>query len=357
MPNRRAGSSGSSNDGERVVLRGPRKPEWCCSCGCDRNWASRTKCKECGKWAPRSILDKARKADKEAAEGGGSNGNAAAQLRNENAKLKRELAAARASDASGDGAGSGDDAESVDVDKQEATYVQALKSMRESGLGESSIAVQIQTQLDEMRAKKRASKPVLAQHHSALGKLQRLRKDEEKAKERIVEIDKRMAELEAEKVEAQKKLAECSVEIAAQASVVQGLAAKLTTAPDALQPKEWAQSFVGEVSGAMAANPEWVQKLQELHSAYAGLMLLKATDENAPRGGAPVTSSPGPENDADMEVDDSLLDGLAAALGDGAAQLFASEDMRRKAADYLNIAAKKRRTEGGHVPVAAQASG
>lgn len=50
------------------ILRGPRKPFWGCGgCGQDENWACRTACRDCGKGAPRSVVDKAREADKKAA--------------------------------------------------------------------------------------------------------------------------------------------------------------------------------------------------------------------------------------------------------------------------------------------------
>ena len=58
-----ADGGGPKGNGESAkppdVLRGQRDPEWGCGCGCDRNWASRTRCRECSRTAPRSILDKA----------------------------------------------------------------------------------------------------------------------------------------------------------------------------------------------------------------------------------------------------------------------------------------------------------
>ena len=56
------------------VLSGPKKPAWSCGCGCAGNWASRTSCRDCGRGAPRSILDRARAADKAARAAPGSSG-------------------------------------------------------------------------------------------------------------------------------------------------------------------------------------------------------------------------------------------------------------------------------------------
>ena len=47
------------------ILRGPRTPEWSCSCGWHRNWASRTRCQKCGKDAPTTFRDRAYKAHKQ----------------------------------------------------------------------------------------------------------------------------------------------------------------------------------------------------------------------------------------------------------------------------------------------------
>ena len=52
------------NAGE--VLYGPKTPVWGCSCGESTNWASRIKCKACGKAAPQTIADKAKAASKKA---------------------------------------------------------------------------------------------------------------------------------------------------------------------------------------------------------------------------------------------------------------------------------------------------
>ena len=52
------------NTGE--ALFGPKTPVWGCSCGESANWASRIKCKACGKAAPQTIADKAKAASKRA---------------------------------------------------------------------------------------------------------------------------------------------------------------------------------------------------------------------------------------------------------------------------------------------------
>ena len=51
-----------------VVLKGPQNPQWCCNCGTN-NWRSRIECRQCQRSAPRSIIDKAKAADKVARQG------------------------------------------------------------------------------------------------------------------------------------------------------------------------------------------------------------------------------------------------------------------------------------------------
>ena len=48
-------------------MQGPRAPAWACHCGFGANWACRIRCRDCGRQAPRSILDKATAAARAAA--------------------------------------------------------------------------------------------------------------------------------------------------------------------------------------------------------------------------------------------------------------------------------------------------
>jgi len=68
--------------------KGPRKPEWSCSCGCRDNWASRPECRSCGGRGPRQPGGGAK--DSKPAAGGGE----LAKLRAENAQLKAAAAGA-----------------------------------------------------------------------------------------------------------------------------------------------------------------------------------------------------------------------------------------------------------------------
>ena len=47
------------------VLPGAKTPVWGCSCGESANWASRLKCKTCGRAAPQTVADKAKAASKQ----------------------------------------------------------------------------------------------------------------------------------------------------------------------------------------------------------------------------------------------------------------------------------------------------
>lgn len=49
-----------------IVLKGPKTPEWACSCGYAYNWASRLRCRDCGNRCPARIETAARKAHKDA---------------------------------------------------------------------------------------------------------------------------------------------------------------------------------------------------------------------------------------------------------------------------------------------------
>jgi hypothetical protein len=83
-----------------AVLRGTKAPTWGCNCGHGGNWASRIKCRECGKAAPSRILERAKKADAAAAKEDGGNGSGRRQPERsgesskEHKELKAELAAA-----------------------------------------------------------------------------------------------------------------------------------------------------------------------------------------------------------------------------------------------------------------------
>jgi len=70
MPPAGAAAGRASSGTERVVLRGPRRPEWSCSCGAAGNWACRVRCLGCGTAAPQRIAQAARAADAAAAAAG-----------------------------------------------------------------------------------------------------------------------------------------------------------------------------------------------------------------------------------------------------------------------------------------------
>lgn len=58
-----------------VMLKGPRKPEWCCKgCGRTANWACRVRCL-CGNWASNAVCQRAVENHKSAAAGGNFGGN------------------------------------------------------------------------------------------------------------------------------------------------------------------------------------------------------------------------------------------------------------------------------------------
>ena len=196
---------------ERVVLRGPKKPEWSCSCGCDRNWASRTKCKGCGREAPRSILDKARKADKEAAKSsGGEADTAKAQLRNQVAKLKKELAAAKASD-KGVPTDEADKretestpAEDAGIRAKEAELADVVKLCTAYPQSQVWITQRcvLQAELEEMRKAKRAGMSPDDRCRSITRRIDTVARKQKKTAAEIVLKDQQVRKLEKELAEA-----------------------------------------------------------------------------------------------------------------------------------------------------------
>ncbi len=93
----RAAEPSGVADREADVLPGPRSLIWSCACGYGGSWASRVRCRDCGKAAPATIVDGARRAAKEVKEKGlqAARGSAEATI----AKLRQELAAAKAASA------------------------------------------------------------------------------------------------------------------------------------------------------------------------------------------------------------------------------------------------------------------
>ena len=196
---------------EHVVLRGPKKPEWACSCGCAHNWASRTKCKGCGREAPRSILDKARKADKEAAKGNGSGeGTANAQLRNQVAKLKKELAAAKASgkgvppDVADKQEAECTPAEDAGIRAKEAELADVVKlctAYPQSPVWTAQRGV-LQAELEEMRKAKRAAMAPDDRCRSITRRIDAVARKQKKIAGEIVLKDQQVRKLEKELAEA-----------------------------------------------------------------------------------------------------------------------------------------------------------
>eukprot|EP00959_Pyramimonas_sp_CCMP1952_P296766 6208651-Pyramimonas_sp.AAC.1 len=44
------------------IIPGARQtPLWSCSCGCDGNWASRTRCRQCGRAASTKVVQAAKR--------------------------------------------------------------------------------------------------------------------------------------------------------------------------------------------------------------------------------------------------------------------------------------------------------
>ena len=86
---------------DKVILTGPRKPEWSCSrCNVTNNWRCRIKCKGCERDAPFRIKNDAWKTHREAEKGASRNGgNSSGESGNKDKEIlmsaRRELAEAK----------------------------------------------------------------------------------------------------------------------------------------------------------------------------------------------------------------------------------------------------------------------
>ena len=86
-----------SVDSRQRTPRRDRQPLWGCSCGCDNNWATRDKCRECGKEAPKRTKDRAKNLSKPSIQNENSR---VKKLVQERDSLREQLAKAKSSSSS-----------------------------------------------------------------------------------------------------------------------------------------------------------------------------------------------------------------------------------------------------------------
>ena len=200
---------------DRSVLRGPKTPHWGCGkCGRSANWASRIKC-ACGAVAPRSIVDKARAADKTAGGAGGGSGGSpqsgpwAAKFE---AQAKQIAALTSKLDKLANGGGqsgprpSGQGQDSGGKTQKDAeadqhreriemltSTIQSLDANQDKALIES-LTVKVQ----DARKLLQGLKPTLTQHTNAGHVLSELERKKSQAQQRKAEQEKAIKTAEAE---------------------------------------------------------------------------------------------------------------------------------------------------------------
>ena len=210
------------------ILPGPRKPTWGCpSCGASANWASRIKCR-CGQDAPAFIVQRARKAAKEAMQqpasgpprrvgGGGSHGpptpapwsDQYKQMQKQMEYLSAELKRVKA-EKGGAAKPDGVDAQSKDSNGNETDYAkraalqkridvldQFIKQTKELDEDDPDLPA-AKKKLDLLREEHRAMRPPVSAHKAAFQKLERCKSQKTKMENEVSELSARLQSLQNE---------------------------------------------------------------------------------------------------------------------------------------------------------------
>ncbi len=308
------------------VLSGPKSPTWCCSCGEASNWASRIRCRGCGKGASQSTADKARAAAKQQPapsrwkppSGAWTHGPppAPAALGKQAARIKQLEGEVRklrqgATDAAGDASGASDTKEGTDEEVD--ALRRDIKSLEGMSEGESLLASKKQ-KLQALQAARQASKPLHHQLRDIQGKidrkeralarkvnndLPRLRKAVETAQASVDQavLDVQEAETELEKLRSQKEklvAAEGKTEQRTGHSTVDLNEADFSAA-------------LGRLATVVTALPR-AYNAGNLEMAYEGIMEnLRALASLAPVDEAVTAAADSPVADSDDEFPEEYL--------------------------------------------------
>jgi DNA repair exonuclease SbcCD ATPase subunit len=254
------------------VLEGPRKPTWSCHCGrpgSDENFASRVKCRGCGRAAPADVLGRAKAADKKvrdekaaAAAGAKSSKGPGSQDKNKAyAKLEQEikqlkdkvkeqdegLREAKSKDADKDAGMDVDDGELANAVSTARDNLKALRDLAEGGRqylqgGYDACLAARQAELDAALAAKRAANPLGKQLEGA-----------ESHKARML---KKVADEKSELEDQRKQLEEMQQQVACQERVVAEAERKATAAT--AEVAELAEKFACERRAAAGTAAEEV---------------------------------------------------------------------------------------------------
>ena len=189
-------AAAGAKGGDGAVLRGPRTPFWSCNCGQDANWANRVACRGCGKAPPRTIVDKARAADRAAAQaardgprqpaarpGAAAESAQAAKDRKRIQELEKQVAALARERGAGEGAPA-DAAAAMDVDAgdgdSDGVSIEDLeKVLRDSERllkSDHPVVQRLREDLDARKAKRWGSKKASARLRATEAKIERARK-------------------------------------------------------------------------------------------------------------------------------------------------------------------------------------
>ena len=208
------------------VLRGPKTPLWCCGCGEDANWASRLRCRTCGRDAPARIRASAQKADKEAklvpkgspqpmpqgkwASGAPESGRfqkLEARLKTLEAENKLLRDASKVS--STDVVELDDDADDLAcaVGRNPKLVQEVLDATIKAYGAESTEAKEKAAELESLRETHRLAKPVSVQLRAAERRIDRQRKSVEKAKADAIAAGEAVRAAQTASTEADSKLA------------------------------------------------------------------------------------------------------------------------------------------------------
>jgi DNA repair exonuclease SbcCD ATPase subunit len=352
-----APSGNAPRDGE--VLRGPRDPTWACGCGRDENWASRTKCRGCGRSAPQSTLAKAKTADKAARErdrkgdadaggskGGREDGKGGAKTGKdrvdpkkllederrkhaaETRKLKEELELARKGGAA-PMAVDAEEGEDDDLGKAVATARERLRKAKAAPEelhdllqgGYEACVAKLQGELSAAQAARRASNPLSKQLEGAEAYKSRMDKKLTEAKAELDERDKELLEAGKRRDQQKEAVAEAEAASAKAAEEVANLAKQLAADRATSPPGAGGSSPAAAVPPSGCVTVAYAEeKWQEREAAFAKqLEQLKADLGAAPAnvaasGAASVASDLGNPDDLDDEQWSKVEKGRRSAL-------------------------------------------
>jgi hypothetical protein len=337
-----APSGNAPRDGE--VLRGPREPTWGCGCGRDENWASRTKCRGCGRSAPQSTLAKAKTADKAArerdrkgdADAGGNKGGDHKKLLEderrkhaaETRKLKEELELARKGGAA-PMAVDAEEGEDDDLGKAVATARERLRKAKATPEelhdllqgGYEACVAKLQGELSTAQAARRAANPLSKQLEGAEAYKSRTDKKLTEAKAELDERDKEILEAGKRRDQQKEVVAEAEAASAKAAEEVANLARQLAADRATSPPGAGGSSLAAAVPPSGCVTVAYAEeKWQEREAAFAKqLEQLKADLGAAPAnvaasGAASVASDLGNPDDLDDEQWGKVEKGRRSAL-------------------------------------------